>query len=166
MPCIGQQGRAVVWVPDGCSTRCSRGNALPPGRPANRKSGAARGIVESDHMFPGESIPGERAKSTDQTASASCGKALTMVVSELRTEKLISGTLDAEILLSFVRRLLVSMPSRLQVDQGKLVVVLRARPFLPWQSEAGDNSVIHQRQSRNGRLSRSFRSRTSDRSVV
>ena len=91
---------------------------------------------------------------------------LNLVVSELRTEKLISGTLDAEILLSFVRRLLVSMPSRLQVDQGKLVVVLRARPFLPWQSEAGDNSVIHQRQSRNGRLSRSFRSHASNRSVV
>jgi hypothetical protein len=89
-----------------------------------------------------------------------------LVVSELRTEKLVGGTPDAEILLFLVRRLLISMLSRLQADQGKLVVVVRARPFLSWQSEAGDRCVIRQRQSRNGLLSRSFRNHAWDRSVV
>jgi hypothetical protein len=52
------------------------------------------------------------------------------VVSELRIKKLINVTSGAKILLSLVRRLLVLKPSRLSVDQGKLVFVLRARSVL------------------------------------
>ena len=42
------------------------------------------------------------------------------------------GTVNAEILLPLARRLLASLPSKLQADQGKLGAVLRVRLVLPW----------------------------------
>jgi hypothetical protein len=84
------------------------------------------------------------------------------VLSELRTKKRISGKSGAEILLSLVRKLRVLIPSRLSVDEGKFVFVLKARSARSWGIEGGDSCVTHQRQSRNELLKRNFQSHAWD----
>jgi hypothetical protein len=49
---------------------------------------------------------------------------------------------------SLARGLLVAIPSRQQADQGKRVVVLSAKPVLPWRCEDEKSFVIRQKHER------------------